>query len=199
MKSAVGCVALAAKYIVVLERLSASTTHPTVSCGITYAVFLMPNSLSPSTEPASVDRRALLLTGGAILCLGLALWMVSAHFAGQSTPAEQDGARMAFEELTGIRIVRVTLTAGGGLADIHYQVLDPTKALVVHNRTRPPTLVHSKSGLQLNRPFHGHGFRRLEAGVVYRLHIWNTNGVLKRGDRVTVVVGEASLEQVLMQ
>lgn len=156
-------------------------------------------SLSQSQRLFKLEPRSFALPGGLLLLLGLALWMILAQSAGQATPIEEEAARMAFEEETGIRIVRVALTAGGGLADVHYQVLDPDKALVVHDRTRPPTLVHAKSGAQLNIPFHGHGFHRLNTGVVYRLHIWNTNGVLGRGDRVTVLIGDARLEQVLIQ
>jgi hypothetical protein len=117
-----------------------------------------------------------------------------------SAQNRSDPAGVAFEEETGIRIVRVAMTAAGGLADIHYQVLDPGKASVVHDKDRPPTLVHEKTGAVLNTPFHSHvSDRELRVAVIYRLQLWNSGGALKRGDRVTVTVGEARLENIVVE
>jgi hypothetical protein len=146
-----------------------------------------------------INTRNLMVAALLTLLLGLGLWIVVAHHRLDPIQAGPTQAQIAFEQTTGIRIIRVALTAGDGLADIHYQVLDPDKAVVVHDRQRPPTLVEPRSGARLNTPFHGHGFRELHTGVVYRLHLWNTGDALKRGQRITVIVGEAKLEDLVVQ
>lgn len=134
-----------------------------------------------------------------LLLAGLAGWILVTQHAPALNHAKPLPDQTTFAAATGIRIVRVALTAGGGLADIHYQVLDPDKAIIVHDRQQPLTLIQEPSGTVLEIPFHGHGFRQLHTGVIYRLHLWNTNGALKRGDQVTIMVGDVSLEKVVVQ
>lgn len=156
-------------------------------------------SLRQSEPVLKLTWRRLALAAGTLLCLGLVGWMVAAQLSSKMAQGQPGPDQTVFEGKTGIRIVRVALTAADGLADLHYQVLDPDKALIVHDRDQPPTLVHEKTGAVLNTPFHGHGFHTLKAGVTYRLQLWNSGGVLQRGDRITVQMGDAHLNRVFVE
>lgn len=147
----------------------------------------------------NLNWRHLALIAAALFCLGLVAWMVAPQIMGATVQGPSGPEQTLFESKTGIRIVRVALTAVGGLADLHYQVLDPDKALIVHDRDQPPTLIDQKTSTVLNTPFHGHGFRTLQSGVTYRLHIWNSGGVLQRGDLITVQIGDARLENIVVE
>ena len=47
-------------------------------------------------------------------------------------------------ERSGVRVVRVAATGGGGLLDLRYQVVDPGKAAAIHDAETPPALVDER-------------------------------------------------------
>ncbi|MBI5566323.1 MAG: hypothetical protein HY870_15600, partial [Chloroflexi bacterium] len=84
----------------------------------------------------------------------LPILLIGAVFAARlmGTPdaaAGQSLATAALEERWGIRIVRTTVTADGGLIDLRYQVIDPTRALgMLDDLARMPKLIHEASGTE---------------------------------------------------
>jgi hypothetical protein len=105
-----------------------------------------------------------------------------------------------FEEKSGVRIVRLAITSGGGMIDLRYLVIDPDKALVIHDRDNPPTVVDESTGQSYNTPWMDHGHTRaLKAGVVYYTLLLNQGGGIRRGDWVTVIIGGYRLEHVIVQ
>lgn len=160
---------------------------------------MMQSSLPQPNQSFKFSQRPLAWAALLLLVAGCVIWLLVAQTGWRPDRGQPLPDQTIFTSQTGIRLVRVALTAGGGLVDIHYQVLDPDKAVIVHDRERPPTLLQPRSGVVLNTPFHGHGSRPLNMGVVYRLHLWNTGSALQRGDRVTVTIGDARLDNVLVQ
>lgn len=135
---------------------------------------------------------------GFVVLAGIAVWMLWSIYLEQ--PADSSlPDQAAFEDETGIRILRVVMIAAGGLVDLQYQVLDPDKSLVVHDDENPPTLINEEDGRVLNIPFHEHGFQELHTARTYRLHIMNADNVLQRGDTVTILIGDARLEHIAVQ
>jgi hypothetical protein len=106
----------------------------------------------------------------------------------------------AFEEVTGVEIVQVAVSGGGGILDLRYRVLDPDKATLVHDPDNPPRLIHETTGQVASRPWmqHSRG-KELHAAVTYFELLYNPGGVVKRGDAVTVAIGEARLAHVVVQ
>lgn len=104
-----------------------------------------------------------------------------------------------FEDATGIRVVRVVLTAGDGIVELHYQVLDPDKAVGVHDDENPPGLIDEGSGAIIAVPFHDHSFRELHTAVTYREMFMNGGGLLEHGSKVTLAVGSAIIEHIEVQ
>jgi hypothetical protein len=100
-------------------------------------------------------------------------------------------------ERTGVRIVRVTASGGGGLLDVRYQVVNPAAAAGAHDAQTPPALVDERTGGVIARLLMGHlPHARPKAGVTYYLVFGNPGNAVRRGDRVSVVLGDARLAHV---
>lgn len=117
----------------------------------------------------------------------------TARYGTVLTPAE-------FEAATGVRITRVGLSGADGIVDVRYQVLDPDKAVVVHDKENPPALV-GKSGRVFGRSWHSSHTRRKQprAGGTYYFLLLNERGGLHHGSTVSVKVGRALLPNVTVQ
>ncbi len=105
-----------------------------------------------------------------------------------------------FEEETGVRITRLAITSGGGMIDLRYLVIDPDKAIVVHEQDNPLAVMDEASGLVYDKPWMDHGHSGdFQTGVIYYTLLLNQGGGIKRGDRVTVIIGGYRLEHVIVQ
>jgi hypothetical protein len=106
----------------------------------------------------------------------------------------------AFQERSGVRIVRVAVAGDGGLVDVRYQVLDPETAASVHDKTTPPDLVDEGTGVLVNELFMGHMHHGPQhAAQRYALIFNNPGNLVRRGSRVTVQLGAARLAHVRVQ
>ena len=124
----------------------------------------------------------------------MAAWMI--HSNNQARAALYERQVLEFEEVTGIRPVRVVLLASGGVVELHYQVLDPDKAVSIHDDENPPGLIDEKSGTVVAVPFHDHSYRELHTAITYREMFMNGGGILERGDEVTLVIGDVQIEHI---
>ena len=103
-------------------------------------------------------------------------------------------------ERSGVRVVRVAATGGGGLLDLRYQVVDPSAAAAVHDTATPPAIVDEQTGGVIGRLFMGHmPHSRPKAGVTYYLVFDNPGSAVRPGAQVSVVLGDARLEHVLVR
>lgn len=146
-----------------------------------------------------------LFAGGLV---GLILWLfilpVGTSWSRHSAKSDPNPlARLdqtTFSAKTGVRLVRVALTAGGGMLDLRYQTVDPDKAVVVHDDDNPPTLVDEASGQAVSIPWMDHsGSREMKAAITSSQLLMNPGGVLQRGSYVTVIIGDSRLEHVVVQ
>jgi hypothetical protein len=128
--------------------------------------------------------------------IGLILTLVLPRVLSGHRAYDPDGpAARAFEDRTGIHVVRVAVTGGGGLVDLRYQVVNADRALILHEV--PPRLVDEDTGEVIGVPFMGHLHGgEPEFGLTYPLLFVNEGGALRPGDTVTIVVGGARLEHV---
>jgi hypothetical protein len=150
-----------------------------------------------------------LLTGALLVAgvVGLVAWFAGSP--GDDAPAAekvasiQTGRQVVSQaglvDLTGVRIARVTLTAGGGLVDLRYQVVDPDKAAAVHDPSTPPGVIDEETGVVVNNLFMGHMHKgELKAAVTYYLVFENPGDILHRGSTVSVLLGNAQVEHVVV-
>jgi hypothetical protein len=153
---------------------------------------------------APVRARALgALVGGLLVLIpvvGLELGRTSGGASGGTLRLPGVVSPAGLADRSGVRVVRVAATGGGGLLDLRYQVIDAGSAEAVHEAGTPPALVDEKSGLVISRLLMGHMHHgRQKAGVTYYLIFVNSGNVVRAGDRVAVVLGAARLQHVLVR
>jgi hypothetical protein len=146
--------------------------------------------------------------GVAVLVVGaLLLWLTPWSDRGQSEPAAKvpvawirpavsaDG----LAQRSGVRITQVAATGAGGLLDLRFKVLDPAKAHAVHDAATPPAIVDERSGLVVNRLLMNHSHTgEYQPAVTYYLVFENTGNWIHRGSKVTVLLGNAQVEHVVV-
>jgi hypothetical protein len=172
----------------------------------------------PGTGPAAPARRSRfrLLGGvrtagflaGVVLAAGIgvvALWLPQRSSAGPSIDPPPQWQRPSVSasglaEHSGVRLIRVAVTGGGGLLDLRYQVVDPDKAVAVHEGQTPPAIIDERTGLVLDRLLMGHAHHgQLKPAVSYYLIFENTGNWVRRGSEVTVLLGDAQVEHVVVK
>jgi hypothetical protein len=135
----------------------------------------------------------------------LALWLpqLSSGQTSAEPPAQWQRPAVSasgLAERSGVRLVRVAVTGGGGLLDLRYQVVDPSKAVAVHEAQTPPAIIDERTGLVLNRLLMGHAHHgQLKQAVSYYLIFENTGSWVRRGSEVTVLLGDAQVEHVVVK
>jgi ABC-type Fe3+ transport system substrate-binding protein len=94
----------------------------------------------------------------------------------------------------GVDALAVKWTESGEVIKFSYQVLDPDKAKVLNDKKNEPSLIDPQAGVKLVVPsLEKVGQLRQtgtpEEGRVYWMAFSNKGRYVKRGDRVTVVIG----------
>ncbi|MCX6928782.1 MAG: hypothetical protein NT154_37055 [Verrucomicrobia bacterium] len=145
----------------------------------------------------------------AILALCAAGLSGSACAASDPPPKSEFKAPTAslseLEQSRGIKVIGPYLSADGNMVDFRYKVLDADKAAPLASRENKPTMVNLANGTKLripNTPTLG-SLRQItsrpEAGRVYFMLFANTQHHVKKGDRVTITVGDCKLENLTVE
>jgi hypothetical protein len=101
---------------------------------------------------------------------------------------------------SGVQITQLAMTGAGGLVDLRYQVVDPNEATTLHNPATPPALIDERTGLVIHQLFMDHAHKgTFKAGVTYYYVFINPDNWLQRGSKVTVLLGNAAVEHVVVQ
>ena len=135
---------------------------------------------------------------------------LSHGFAARSAALDDEAAPVAWgrpgvtaDELvqrSGVQITGVTVTGAGGLVDLRYQVVDPDTANAVHDPQNPPAVVDEESGLVVHDLFMDHSHSgAYTAGETYYLVFVNPNNWIHQGSVVTVLLGDAQVEHVVVE
>ena len=113
-------------------------------------------------------------------------------------------ALAALEEKWGIRILGVRLTAADFLLDFRYRLLDADKAKSLLSRQIKPHLIDQATGKKFEVPTTKLGPMRQtavkpQANRNYIIIFANRDKVVQRGSKVTVVVGEFVVENLVVE
>jgi len=139
---------------------------------------------------------------------GLALWLPGRSGGGPSArPAAVPAgwtrpavSAAGLAQRSGVRITQVAVTGNGGLVDLRFQVVDPDRAGSLHDAATPPAVVDEQSGLVVHQLFMGHSHTgAYQAGVTYYLVFENPGNWVHRGSTVTVLLGNAQVEHVVVR
>jgi hypothetical protein len=100
---------------------------------------------------------------------------------------------------SGVNIAQVAVTGDGGLVDLRFRVVDPERADTLHDQNTPPAVVDEQTGLVVHELFMDHSHTGpYKAGVTYYLVFNNPGNWVHHGSRVTVLLGNAQVEHVLV-
>ena len=103
--------------------------------------------------------------------------------------------KQALSEAWGIELVAMRSTAAGHMVDFRYRVLDAEKAAPLFKRQTKPYLLHQESGLALGVPNTAkigslRNSNTPQEGRTYWMFFGNHQRVVKKGDMVTVAIGD---------
>ncbi|GAG39156.1 unnamed protein product, partial [marine sediment metagenome] len=110
----------------------------------------------------------------------------------------------ALEEKSGLRLLRATVSAQGGMIDLRYEVLDPAKAQLNADRMKEAYIFDESSGTiaRVASVAKLGELRQLGSGrpgqVNYVLFA-NPGGAIKPGDTIVVVAGDMPLGRLMVQ
>ncbi|MCB0049565.1 MAG: hypothetical protein KDE24_08490 [Caldilinea sp.] len=160
-----------------------------------FAVYTLTGVLAPPPAPAPLP------SANEITSLsGLDFSNVEGAFC--KVPVTGESRVLTVQELEdefGIRVRLIGVTAGGGLIDLRYKVVDLEKALpLLGSHETMPELVDEASGQRLVAPegvmHHGDLEER-----VYFMHYPNGGNKVKPGSLVSVVMGDITVEGIAAQ
>jgi hypothetical protein len=142
----------------------------------------------------------LLALFGVVLAAGVVSWLLAVDlWSGKPSRGGPSGAAVAaFEERTGVQLVRVAVTGSGGIVDLRYRVLDVDRSAIVHDPTQRPAILDDQTGEVIGEPFMGmwHHHEFVKPGVVYYQLFVNREGLIRPGDYVGVRLGGVILRDV---
>jgi hypothetical protein len=109
-----------------------------------------------------------------------------------------------FEHAWGIRIVSLKQSGEGYLLDFRYHVIDPEKALPLFDRSSKPYLLDQATGARFlvpESPKVGalRTTRPPRKGKNYFIIFANPDRYVKKGNKVSVVIGEFKAENIVVQ
>ena len=163
----------------------------------------MDSTTSNPIQPlgAGWTARWIIAALGLILVATAILWgWASIRLSPAEKQEQASFSQAVFEEKTGVRITRVVLTAGGGMIDLRYLVIDPEKALIIHDDENPPAIMDEVTGKIFDTPWMNHSHSgEYQAGLTYYTVLMNSGGELSKGSKVTIILGGIRLEHFVVQ
>ncbi len=119
--------------------------------------------------------------------------------AGRARPAQPCRSPARSKTQYGIQITQVGLTAGGGLVDVRFKVLDAAKArALLGNAAHAPMLIAGDNP-PLMPPHNALKGAKFGQGQIFYILYPNARSVVKPGAEVTVAVGDVRLGPVTAQ
>ena len=159
-------------------------------------------SVDEGAPNSRIVQRVLLVVG--LLLATVGGWSVAQRLS-SSDPAPAGLGPMesldqsVFAANTGLWIEHVSLIGGGGIIQIRYRVLDVDKSQVVHDTVNVPRIV-TADGFEINFQRHEHSHERnTRLGSTDSEQLVNIGSAVKRGDKITVIIGLDELPGVIVQ
>ncbi|MHC4159177.1 MAG: hypothetical protein ACYSSO_08880 [Planctomycetota bacterium] len=148
---------------------------------------------------------------GGVICAGFIIVLTFFGCGLTSTTAIQNveqttcEGKTSLEQQWGVQICGIRLSAADYMLDFRYRVIDPEKAKPLLSRQVKPYLVDQESGAKLIVPAPPKvGSLRQKsneplAGKIYFIIFSNPGRLVKRGNKVTVVIGDFKAENLIVE
>ena len=123
--------------------------------------------------------------------------------AAESEPTP-DAEALDLAEQWGIEVTSIRLSTHDHMIDYRYRVLDADKAADLFKRQIKPFLIHKESGKVLAVPETAklgplRNSNIPQEGKIYWMFFGNAGNLVKAGDKVTVVIGELRVEDLIVE
>jgi hypothetical protein len=107
-------------------------------------------------------------------------------------------------EQWGVEVTSIRLTAHDHMIDFRYRILDPVKAKELFVRQNKPALIHQETGKVLAVPETAkvgplRNSNQPQQGKIYWMFFGNAGNLVKRGDQVTVAIGDFRAEDLVVE
>jgi len=155
----------------------------------------------PRRADRPVVRTVVFVVVGALAALAV---LAGRGWRPQASATRSDPASIAagmpssaqIEDRFGIRFTSAAITAGNGMIQLRYQVLDPQKAVALHDMS--PVIIRSDGTVfdAPGIPGHSHSKNTADAGRAGYVLLANTNGGVRPATLVTIKVGDIVLKGV---
>ena len=122
----------------------------------------------------------------------------------QTNDAPNSTETMSLADHWGIEIVALRSTAAGHMLDFRYKVLDTDKATPLFKRGTRAFLLHQTTGKALAVPNTAklgrlRSTNQPQQGRTYWMYFGNHHGLVKKGDLVTVNIGDFKSPYIIVQ
>jgi hypothetical protein len=124
--------------------------------------------------------------------------------SGSHPPSDAELRDSLFEREWGVRVLQIRLSAEGYMLDFRYRVLDAGKAAPLFSREVKPYLIDEISGAMFlvpEPPKVGalRTTRPPQAGKNYFILFANPGQYIKKGSKVTVIIGDFKAEHLVVE
>ena len=116
---------------------------------------------------------------------------------------DNENQKVSLENLWGIKVESAKLSAGGYMIDFRYRVLDTAKAAPILDRAAKPYLIDQASGATFavpNPPKVGQlrSGKNIKEGTIYFIFFANPGKYIKSGNKVTIVIGDCKINDIVV-
>ena len=123
---------------------------------------------------------------------------------GAETEPTADAEAVDLAEQWGIEVTSIRLSTHDHMIDYRYRVLDAEKAADLFKRQIKPHLIHQETGKVLAVPETAklgplRNSNIPQDGRIYWMFFGNAGKLVKAGDKVTVVIGEFRVEDLIVE
>ncbi|HEB68857.1 MAG TPA: hypothetical protein ENI88_04470 [Desulfobulbus sp.] len=139
----------------------------------------------------------------AAMLAGLLSVCIFAATVGATVTQEKNAAR-AMREKWGIEVTSLRMAVAGHMVDFRYRVLDPGKAETLFVRSNKPYLIDQASQKVLAVPNLGkvgplRTSNKPQQGRIYWMFFGNGGGLVHPGSKITVIIGDFRVENLVVQ
>lgn len=140
----------------------------------------------------------------AVIPMIIAVCLFVATAAGGKETAVQPAGASPLEEKWGIKVLGLRQSANGYMLDFRYRVLDPEKAAPLFDRKVKPLLIDQATGAKFAVPEPPkvgalRNTRKPVANKNYFVIFANPANYVKKGNKVTVVIGDFRAENLVVE
>ncbi len=154
------------------------------------------------THSSAPRRRLPIITVAAVAGLALAAGTVGAVVAqaGSSHRRPSFPSSPELESRSGVKFVRATLAADGGLLDVRYIVINaPNAQRWLADSATPPKLRDQRQGVVIDRVAPMRDAHLQRPGQTYFLIYQNVNNAIHRGDVLDLTVAGTTLRGITVE